>query len=90
MLDAVGNVRRQAHLCLHLQVGSRGALLQALQQLQSCLTMTAGVGIVVHHIQGHEVVLALGVAHHERQFQQLGRNIRVFDAEQHLLFLRMP
>ena len=85
MLDAVGNVGGQSYLCLHLQVGSRGALLQSLQQSESLFAMLAGIVVVIHHIECHQVAAQLLVAHHERQFQQLWGYLGIFYAEQYLL-----
>ena len=65
MLDAVGDVRRQAHLCLHVRVAGTGALLQAFQQLQSVLAVGSGLVVVVHHVDRHQAAVQLGVAHHD-------------------------
>ena len=65
VFDAVGDVRGQAHLRLHLYLSRRGLLLQLFQQTKPRLTVSDRFFVVVDHIQSHESAVQPLVAHEQ-------------------------
>ena len=86
MLDAVGDVGGQTHLCLHLHIGGTGLLLQLFQQLQPLLHGAwLPFVVVIDHVEGHQSAVELLVAHHDGEFEQLRGYLGILHAEQDLL-----
>ena len=63
MLDAVGDVRSQANLSLHLYLAGAGRLLQFLKQSQSLFASGITVLVVIDNVECHQVAIKTLVAH---------------------------
>ena len=50
--------------------------------------MLAGIDVVIDYVESHQSAIALRIAHHDGQLQQLRCDVRVFYAEQDLLVSR--
>ena len=87
MLDAVGDVGCQTHLCLYFHIRCTGQLLEPLQQLQTILTRLVAFLVVVDHVECYQFTVQSLVAHKHRQIEQVGRDIGIFHAEQNLLVI---
>ena len=87
VFDAIGDIRRQAHLRLHTYLRGTRLLLQLLQQLDALLTGLRTVLVVVHHIERHKLIVEALVAHHQREVQQLGCYLRIFHTKENLLVI---
>ena len=85
MAYAVGDVRRHAHLGLHVYVGSRCILRHALQQALTLLLLARHVIVVVHHIESHHLRSVLWTAHHHSQIDQSLGIFRIAHGYEHLL-----
>ena len=87
MLDAVGDIGSQAHLCLHVNIAGTGTLFQMFQQPESFFTVDIGVCVVIHYIQGHDTAFQLLVAHQDSQLQQLWGNVRILHTKHDFLII---
>ena len=89
MLDAVGNVRGEAHLCLDLDIGGTGSLLQPFKQLQPLLSGGITVLVIIDHVQRHQFTIQPLVTHQDGQVKQMRSYLRILHAEQNFLVISL-
>ena len=87
MLDAVGDVGRDTHLCLHSHVGRCRQSCKVVEQFAALALVVGCVGIVVHHVESHHRSPQFLVAHEHRQVYEPVGILGVFDRNQHLLLV---
>ena len=89
MLDAVGDVCRNTHLCGHGYVRCAGQMPEMVQQLLSLSLVVPHIHIIIHHIQCHQIPLGAGIAHHRRHRDKVVGILRVFHRDEYLLIVNV-
>ena len=85
VLDAVGYVCRYAHLSLQGHIHGACHLLQMLEQASALLLVLLSVDVVVDHVECHDTLVALWIAHHHCQRHQVVGIFGVLHGYEYLL-----
>ena len=90
VLDAVGDVGGDAHLCLRGHVGGSRQLSAVVEELAPLFLVVAHILVLIHHVEAGEAAVELGVPHQERQVDEVVGIFGVFHGYEHLAVVRLP
>ena len=85
MLDAVGDVGRYAHLCLHTHIRRCCLLRDLFQQLYAEFLILPHVGIIIDHVDGNQSAVQFLVAHEDSEVDEFRRILWILHGNQHSL-----
>ena len=87
MLYAIGYIRGETHLCLHLNISSSGFLLYLFQQSLSLLLIVCSVKVIIYHIESYQPPTEFLIAHQHSHVKQCVASLRIFHWYQYLFII---
>ena len=87
MLDAIGDVGSQAHLCLHPHICLCSLADYLLKQLATSLLVFFCLLTVIYHIEGYKATIELRIAHHDGEIDEGVAGLVIFYRNENLLVI---